>query len=56
MDRVSTDRPQRPLVRAEGPAPTAAETGRLLRLATYASVTTAVLLILAKLVAWLMTG
>ena len=33
-----------------------AETGRLLRLATYASVGTASLLILAKLVAWLMTG
>ena len=31
-------------------------TGRLLRLATYASVGTAALLILAKLVAWLMTG
>lgn len=32
------------------------QTGRLLRLATYASVGTAALLILAKLVAWLMTG
>ena len=32
------------------------QAGRLLRLATYASVTTAVLLILAKLVAWIMTG
>ncbi len=31
-------------------------TGRLLRLATYASVATAVLLILAKLLAWLATG
>lgn len=36
--------------------PSAAETGRLLRLATYASVGTATLLIAAKLVAWLMTG
>lgn len=35
---------------------TSAETARLLRLATYASVGTASLLILAKLVAWLMTG
>ena len=35
---------------------TSAETGRLLRLATYASVATAGLLILAKLVAWLLTG
>ena len=35
---------------------TAAETGRLLKLATYASVATALVLILAKLVAWLMTG
>ena len=56
MDQTSTDRPQPPIVRANGPALTPAETGRLLRLATYASVTTAVLLILAKLVAWLMTG
>jgi ferrous-iron efflux pump FieF len=31
-------------------------TGRLLRLATYASVGTATQLILAKLLAWLMTG
>ncbi|NEX22556.1 cation diffusion facilitator family transporter [Thiorhodococcus mannitoliphagus] len=37
-------------------AANAAETGRLLRLATYASVATACLLILAKLIAWLMTG
>lgn len=35
---------------------TAAETGRLLKVATYASVATALVLILAKLVAWLMTG
>ncbi len=35
---------------------TAAENGRLLRLATYASVATASLLILAKLAAWLLTG
>lgn len=35
---------------------TSAETGRLLRLATFASVATALVLILAKLVAWLMTG
>ena len=38
------------------PASSAAETGRLLRLATYASVSTAALLILAKLAAWLLTG
>ena len=41
-----------PLAAAADPA----AAGRLLRLATYASVTTAVLLILAKLVAWVMTG
>lgn len=43
---------------ATGPVSSAntAETGRLLRLATYASVATACLLILAKLAAWLMTG
>jgi ferrous-iron efflux pump FieF len=35
---------------------TSPETARLLRLATYASVGTAAVLILAKLVAWLMTG
>ena len=56
MDQASTDRPQPPMGRVNGPALTPTETGRLLRLATYASVTTAVLLILAKLVAWLMTG
>lgn len=38
------------------PALGRAETGRLLRLATYASVTTALLLILAKLLAWAATG
>lgn len=42
------------------PKPTArltpAENGRLLKLATYASVATALVLILAKLVAWLLTG
>ena len=46
-------------VKPQPPAITALsadQTGRLLRLATYASVSTAVLLILAKLVAWLMTG
>jgi ferrous-iron efflux pump FieF len=38
------------------PAADGAETARLLRLATRASVATAALLILAKLVAWLVTG
>lgn len=52
MVQDTVDRPQ-------PPASTSLDgdrTGRLLRLATYASVTTAVLLILAKLGAWLMTG
>jgi ferrous-iron efflux pump FieF len=38
------------------PGVTPEQAGRLLRLATYASVGTALLLILAKFVAWLMTG
>lgn len=44
-------KPQPPAITALS----ADQTGRLLRLATYASVSTAALLILAKLVAWLMT-
>ncbi len=40
----------------KAPSPGPAETARLLRLATYASVATATLLILVKLAAWLATG
>jgi ferrous-iron efflux pump FieF len=42
--------------RLRGQSGTSAASARLMRRATYASVATAVLLILAKLVAWLMTG
>lgn len=41
---------------ARAPNGASPETARLLRIATYASVGTAVVLIVAKLVAWLMTG
>ena len=52
MGQETVNSPPSPAVAALS----ADQTGRLLRLATYASVSTAVLLILAKLAAWIMTG
>ncbi len=59
MAPVSSDRAQKTHTTANparGPQGASAETALLMRRATYASVGTAVVLILAKLVAWLMTG